>query len=72
MIDRIISTIEKYSKPLQTILILVLVSMYIFFSTEKPSEMHILQLSLVAGIVLLALNDKEGWGWLVFVLLCIN
>lgn len=71
MIDRIISTIEKYSKPLQTILILVLVSMYIFFSTEKPSE-NILQLSLVAGIVLLALNDKEGWGWLVFVLLCIN
>jgi len=29
----------------------------------------ILQLALLAGIVYLASENKEGWGWLVFILL---
>jgi fatty acid desaturase len=28
------------------------------------------QIALVAGIVILAANDLDGWGWLVFILLC--
>ena len=31
---------------------------------------NILQVFLVAGIVYLAANGAEGWGWLVFALLC--
>ena len=27
------------------------------------------QIALVAGIVILASNDLDGWGWLVFILL---
>jgi len=23
-------------------------------------------IALIAGVVLLAMNDKEGWGWLLF------
>lgn len=30
----------------------------------------LLQIALVAGIVILACNDLDGWGWLVFILLC--
>ena len=29
----------------------------------------LLQIALVAGIVILASNDLDGWGWLVFILL---
>lgn len=31
---------------------------------------NLLQIALVAGIVILAANDLDGWGWLVFILLC--
>lgn len=30
----------------------------------------LLQIALIAGIVILAANDLDGWGWLVFILLC--
>lgn len=29
----------------------------------------LLQIALIAGIVVLAANDMDGWGWLVFILL---
>lgn len=29
----------------------------------------LLQIALVVGIVILASNDLDGWGWLVFILL---
>jgi hypothetical protein len=32
------------------------------------SSLRILQLALVGGIVYLAANGLEGWGWLVFIL----
>lgn len=32
--------------------------------------MRVLQVVLVGGIVFLAYNNMEGWGWLVFALLC--
>ena len=28
----------------------------------------LIDIALIAGIVVLASNDKEGWGWLVFIL----
>ncbi len=31
---------------------------------------RLLQIVLVGGIVFLAYNDMDGWGWLVFALLC--
>lgn len=31
---------------------------------------RVLQVALVAGIVLLAYNNMDGWGWLVFALIC--
>ena len=31
------------------------------------SSLRILQLALVGGIVYLAANGLEGWGWLVFI-----
>lgn len=30
---------------------------------------RIFQLALLAGIIFLAANDYDGWGWLVFILL---
>jgi len=30
---------------------------------------RIFQLALVFGIIFLAANDHDGWGWLVFILL---
>ena len=33
------------------------------------SSFRMLQLALVGGIVYLASNGLEGWGWLVFILL---
>jgi hypothetical protein len=32
------------------------------------SSLRILQLALVGGIVFLAANGIDGWGWLVFIL----
>jgi len=32
----------------------------------------VIDLALIAGIVFLAANDKEGWGWLTFVLVVKN
>jgi hypothetical protein len=32
------------------------------------SSLRILQLALVGGIVFLATNGIDGWGWLVFIL----
>lgn len=32
------------------------------------SSLRILQLALVGGIVFLAANGLDGWGWLVFIL----
>jgi len=29
----------------------------------------LLQIALIAGIVILAANNMDGWGWLVFILL---
>ncbi len=31
---------------------------------------RLLQIAIVGGIVLLAYNNMDGWGWLVFALLC--
>ena len=36
----------------------------------KEISLNIFRLALVAGIVYLASVDKEGWGWLIFILLC--
>ncbi len=33
---------------------------------------RVIDLALIAGIVFLAANDKEGWGWLTFVLVIKN
>jgi hypothetical protein len=30
---------------------------------------RLFQIALVAAIVILIMNDKDGWGWLIFVLL---
>jgi hypothetical protein len=35
----------------------------------KIDKLLILQIALVAGIVILASNNTDGWGWLVFALL---
>jgi hypothetical protein len=32
------------------------------------SSMRLLQLAMIGGIVYLASNGTEGWGWLVFIL----
>lgn len=37
---------------------------------NKINWTPLIQLALVVGIVTLAFNDKDGWGWLVFALLC--
>lgn len=37
---------------------------------EKINNTTILQVALIAGIVILASMGLEGWGWLVFALLC--
>ena len=37
---------------------------------EKINNLTILQLALVAGLTVLAFAGVEGWGWLVFALLC--
>lgn len=37
---------------------------------NRFENMWILQVILVIGIVYLAAQDIEGWGWLVFALLC--
>ncbi len=29
-----------------------------------------LRVALIIGIVALSYNDKDGWGWLVFILFC--
>lgn len=31
---------------------------------------RVLQVALVGGIVFLAYNNMDGWGWLIFALLC--
>ena len=36
----------------------------------KEIGLNVFRLALVAGIVYLSMNEKEGWGWLVFILLC--
>jgi hypothetical protein len=36
----------------------------------KQLGLNLFRLALVAGIVVLASNNKEGWGWLVFILFC--
>lgn len=37
---------------------------------NKINNLTILQVALVAGITVLAFAGVEGWGWLVFALLC--
>lgn len=34
-----------------------------YFNYDK-----LIDLALIAGVVFLAANDKEGWGWLIFIL----
>ena len=36
----------------------------------KITNRTILQVALITGIIILAYNQLDGWGWLVFVLLC--
>lgn len=36
----------------------------------KYDNKVLLQIALVAGIVILSSNDMDGWGWLIFILLC--
>jgi hypothetical protein len=36
----------------------------------KEIALRLFQLALLAGIVGLAYYDKDGWGWLIFILLC--
>ena len=36
----------------------------------KQIGLTIFRLALTAGAVYLAANDRDGWGWLIFVLLC--
>jgi hypothetical protein len=37
---------------------------------DKITNTTILQVALIAGIVILASMGLEGWGWLVFALIC--
>jgi hypothetical protein len=37
---------------------------------EKITNKTILQVSLIAGIVTLSSMGLDGWGWLVFLLIC--
>jgi hypothetical protein len=37
---------------------------------EKITNKTLLQLGLIAGITILAFAGVNGWGWLVFALLC--
>ena len=37
---------------------------------EKITNTTILQIALITGIVILASMGLEGWGWLVFALIC--
>jgi hypothetical protein len=37
---------------------------------EKITNRTLLQLALVAGITILASVGVDGWGWLVFALIC--
>ncbi len=36
----------------------------------KEVSLNIFRMALVAGIVYLMSIDKDGWGWLVFILFC--
>lgn len=36
----------------------------------KQIGIIIFRLALIAGAVYLAANDRDGWGWLIFVLVC--
>lgn len=36
----------------------------------KEISLALFRIALIAGIVYLASVDKDGWGWLIFVLLC--
>ena len=36
----------------------------------KITNRTIFQIALITGIVILAYNQLDGWGWLVFALLC--
>lgn len=35
----------------------------------KITNRTLFKIALVAGIVILACNDKDGWGWLLFILI---
>jgi hypothetical protein len=37
---------------------------------EKITNTTILQVALITGIVILASAGVDGWGWLVFALIC--
>ena len=37
---------------------------------SKKDFKRLLQIALIAGIVILSLYDKEGWGWLLVALFC--
>jgi len=37
---------------------------------EKITNRTLLQLGLITGITILAFAGVEGWGWLLFVLIC--
>jgi hypothetical protein len=43
-------------------------------SENKPfwNWSRIIDITLIVGIVLLAAIDKDGWGWLIFILLIKN
>ena len=37
---------------------------------EKITNKTILQVALITGLVILASMNAQGWGWLVFALIC--
>jgi len=39
---------------------------------EERKFKRLFQIALVLGVVILAMNDKEGWGWLIFVMIIID
>lgn len=52
------------------IIFIILGFSLVTFDTTSDIRKALLQLSLVGGVVMLSMNDKEGWGWLIFILFC--
>jgi len=36
---------------------------------RKMEAINVIQLALIIGIIVLASNNQDGWGWLVFALI---